>query len=295
VQTAYVYVRFSHEDQLLGDSERRQNESAEVYAREHGMSIDYSLKPDRAISAFRGKHRKKGNLAAFVKKIQSGEVKPGSALIVESLDRLSREEPEEALFFLLELVRAGIEIHATLDRAVYKRGEMDEMRLFNAILIHSRSSQESKRKSERLTQVAEKNRDKARNGVCFSARVPGWLVAEKNGKIEPHPKHAKTVKRIFQWASEGIGCTRIVDLLNKERIPCFNRTGRWYDMYVSEVLRNKAVIGEFQPGTHPRGGTWAPAGDPIKDYYPRIIDDDLWHRVQEVRAGNWARGRVKVG
>jgi DNA invertase Pin-like site-specific DNA recombinase len=295
VQTAYAYIRFSHEDQLLGDSERRQSESAEAYAREHGMSIDYSLKPDRAISAFRGKHRKKGNLAAFVKKIQSGEVKPGSALIVESLDRLSREEPEEALFFLLELVRAGIEIHATLDRSVYRRGEMDEMRLFNAILIHSRSSQESKRKSERLSQIAAQNREKARSGQCITTKAPGWLIAVKGGKIEPHPKHAKTVKCIFQLASEGIGCTRIVDILNKERVPAFNRTGRWYDMYISEIIRSRAVLGEFQPGTHPRGGKWAPAGEPIKDYYPRIIDDELWYRVQEIRAGNWAKGKVKVG
>src|SRR5258708_20198743 len=109
---------------------------------------------------------------------------------------------------------------------------MDEMRLIRAILETSRSSRESKRKSERLTQVAEKNRDKARNGVCISARVPGWLVAVKGGAIEPHPKHAKTVKRIFQLASEGLGCTRIVDILNNERIPAFNPTKKWYNTYI---------------------------------------------------------------
>jgi DNA invertase Pin-like site-specific DNA recombinase len=295
VQTAYSYIRFSHEEQRLGRSEERQLEAAEHYAKEHGMVLDYSLKPDRAISAFRGKHRMKGNLAAFVRKVHSGEVRSGSALIVESLDRLSREAPEEALSFLLSLVRAGIEVHCILDREIYRRGELDEMRLIGAIIRQSGYSRESKRKSERLTEDAEKKRAKARNGICFTARVPGWLVAEKNGKIEPLPKHAKTVKRIFQLASEGIGCTRIVDILNKERIPAFNRTKKWYDMYVSEILRSRAPLGEFQPGTHPRGGTWAPAGDPIKDYYPRIIDDELWHRVQEVRAGNWARGKVKVG
>jgi len=69
---AYSYIRFSHEEQRLGRSEERQLEAAERYARENGMTLDYSLKPDRAISAFRGKHRKKGNLGAFVKKIHSG-------------------------------------------------------------------------------------------------------------------------------------------------------------------------------------------------------------------------------
>ena len=259
------------------------------------MALDTSLKPDRAVSAFRGRHRKKGNLAAFLKKVHSREVKPGSALIVESLDRLSREEPEFAYDFLREITSAGIEVHTILDKEVYRSGEMDELKMFKAIITHSRSSQESKRKSERCTEAAAKNRDKARDGVCISARVPGWLSAVKAGTIEPHPKHAETVRRIFQLASEGIGINRITDILIKERIPAFNRNERWYPYYVGEVLRNKAVIGEYQPGTHPRGGVWSPAGSPIPDYYPRLISDQLWHQVQDIRAGNWARGKVQVG
>jgi Recombinase/Resolvase, N terminal domain len=294
VQTAYVYGRFSHEEPL-GGSERRQIQAAEAYGKANGLTIDYSLKPDRARSAYTGKHRKKGNLADFVHKVQTGEVGLGSALIVESLDALSREEPEHTLYFLLELIHAGIEVHSILDQKVYRNGAVDEVSLIDAIMRHSRYSRESKRKAERCTEAATKQREKARNGICFSARVPGWLVGVKNGKIEPHPEHAKTVKRIFQLASEGIGCSRIVDILNKERIPAFNRTKRWYDMYVSKVLRSKAVLGQYQPGTHPRHGTWAPAGDSIRHYYPRIIRDELWQRVQDIRAGNWAEGQVKVG
>jgi DNA invertase Pin-like site-specific DNA recombinase len=295
VQIAFAYVRFSHAEQLTGDSERRQSEAVETYAKANRMVLDYSIKPDRAVSAFRGKHRKKGHLAAFVRKVESGEIKPGSALIIESLDRLSREEPVEALTFLLDLVRRGLEIHCILDREVYRRGEMDEMRLFKAILTYSRSSQESKRKSERCSEIAAQNREKARTGTCISTRVPGWLIAVKGGTIEPHPKHAETVRRIFRLASEGLGATRICDLLNKERVPAFNRKKRWYPMYISEVLRSRSVIGEFQPGTHPRGGVWSPAGPPIPNYYPRIVSDELWHNVQDIRAGNWARGKVQVG
>jgi DNA invertase Pin-like site-specific DNA recombinase len=295
MQTAYIYIRFSHEEQRLGGSERRQLEAAVRYAREKGMIVDYSLKPDRAISAYRGKHRRKGNLSAFVEKIKSGEVKPGSALIVESLDRLSREEPEDALYFLLDLVRADLEVHCILDQKVYRKGRMAEIDLIDAILKQSGYSRESRRKSERCAEEAAKQREKARKGICFSARVPGWLVGTKNGEIVPHSQHAKTVRYIFKLASQRIGCTRIVDILNKERIPAFNRKKCWYDMYISEILRTRAVLGEYQPGTHPRGGTWAPAGDPIPNYYPRIIDDDLWQRVQEIRAGNWAHGKVQVG
>jgi Recombinase/Resolvase, N terminal domain len=259
------------------------------------MILDTSLRPDRALSAFRGRHRKKGNLADFVRKVAAGEVKKGSALIVESLDRLSREEPEEAYDFLRDLLRAGIEVHAILDKEVYRRGEMDELKIFKAVMTHSRSSQESKRKSERCTVAAAQSREKARKGICISSHAPGYLIATKGDKIIPHPQHAKTVKRIFQLASESIGSTRIVDILNADRVPFWSRRGRWYPLYVSELLRSRQVLGEYQPGTKPRGKDWASAGPPIPDYYPRIIDDELWQRVQEIRSGMWARGKVQTG
>src|SRR5262249_49343451 len=74
-----------------------------------------------------------------------------------------------------------------------------------------------------------------------------------------------------------------------------SKRGRWYPLYVSELLRSRQVLGEYQPGTKPRGGNWAPDGAPIPNYYPWIIDDELWHRVQDIRAGMWARGKVQVG
>jgi Recombinase/Resolvase, N terminal domain len=296
MKTAYSYVRFSHEGQRLGHSEQRQIERAKAYAAKLGLPLDTSLR-DLAISAFRGKHRKKGSLAGFLARIKSGDVAPGSVLIIEAFDRLSRENVEEATGLLLDITRACIDVHfvGERDRAIFIHGQIDTVQLVMAVIKFGGTSAESEAKSARLTIDAVRRRELARNGTCFSARVPGWLIGTKNRKIEPHPEHAKTVKRIFQLASEGIGCSRIVDILNKERIPAFNRTKRWYDMYVSGILRSKAVLGEYQPGTFPRGGTWAPAGDPIKDYYPRIVTDDLWQRVQDIRAGNWARGKVKVG
>jgi len=106
---------------------------------------------------------------------------------------------------------------------------------------------------------------------------------------------SKTVRYIFHLAAQGIGSTRIVDKLNAENIPAWTRTKRWSAMYVGELLRSRHVLGEYQPGTHPRGGVWTADGDPIPGYYPRIIDDALWAKVQSIRASNFARGKVPVG
>ena len=75
-----------------------------------------------AVSAFRGKNRKTGNLAAFLRKIERGEVLKGSILLLESLDRLSREELEESFDLLRSIVRAGVEVHTISDRQVTRRG-----------------------------------------------------------------------------------------------------------------------------------------------------------------------------
>jgi DNA invertase Pin-like site-specific DNA recombinase len=292
---AYSYIRFSHADQLLGDSLRRQTEITAKYAEDHGMTLDDSLRPDLAVSAFRGKHRTKGHLADFVRKVQSGDVKRGSALLVESLDRLSREEPEEAYDFLRDLLRAGIEVHAVKDGEVYRHGEMDEFRIMKAVLTHSRSSQESKRKSERCTQAAAQARKAIQSGKCVSARLPGWLEGEKGGRITIIPERVEIIRRIYRMAAEGMGATRIADILIEEGVPCWTYVKRWSAGYISFLLRSRAVHGEFQPGTHPRGGVWTASGPLQPNYFPRIIDEALWARVQVLRAKRFARGKIAVG
>lgn len=53
----------------------------------------------------------------------------------------------------------------------------------------------------------------------------------------------------------------------------------WLPGYVHSVLTNRAVIGEFQAYTW-RGKEKRPVGEPVPDYYPRIVDDDTFYRAQ---------------
>jgi len=90
----YSYLRFSDIRQKAGTSVERQEEYAAKYARENGMELDTQLTlRDEGLSAYHQKHVKKGALGVFLKAIEDGRVPPGSVLIVESLDRLSRAEP----------------------------------------------------------------------------------------------------------------------------------------------------------------------------------------------------------
>ena len=83
---------------MAGDSLRRQIDASEAYAKEHGLELDTTLTlRDLGVSGFTGENRTKGALKIFLDAIDSGSVPRGSILLVESLDRLSREQVLDAL------------------------------------------------------------------------------------------------------------------------------------------------------------------------------------------------------
>ena len=91
--TAYSYIRFSSAAQERGDSLRRQTQGTEAYVQKKGYTLDTTLHlQDLGVSAFRGVNVREGALAAFLEAVKQGRVKPGSVLIVESLDRLTRDQ-----------------------------------------------------------------------------------------------------------------------------------------------------------------------------------------------------------
>src|SRR3954470_4641161 len=98
MRLAYSYIRFSSAKQAAGDSLRRQVEGTEKVCKRHGWTLDDSLNlRDLGVSAFRGSNVREGALAAFLQAVKNRKVKPGSVLIVESLDRLSRNQVRPAL------------------------------------------------------------------------------------------------------------------------------------------------------------------------------------------------------
>src|SRR5262245_29715393 len=92
---AYSYIRFSSKKQEAGDSIRRQDTGAKEWAARNSVPLDTSLKQDKGVSAFRGENCNNPDLyglAAFLDKVERGKVRRGSYLVVESLDRLTRDD-----------------------------------------------------------------------------------------------------------------------------------------------------------------------------------------------------------
>src|ERR1700733_11838376 len=112
---AYSYTKFSSAGQKGNNSTDRQIEDGrEWYSREIaplGIPLDESF-TDTARSAYKGEHvGKKGDLGRFLAAIQSGAVSKGSILIVENMDRLSRQGNKIGRKLLERIVDEGVDVH----------------------------------------------------------------------------------------------------------------------------------------------------------------------------------------
>lgn len=65
---------------------------------------------DAGVSGYSGKNITDGALGAFIKAIEAGDIAPGSFLLIEDIDRLSRLPVMEALGVFQRIIGAGITI-----------------------------------------------------------------------------------------------------------------------------------------------------------------------------------------
>jgi len=286
---AYSYLRFSSPPQEEGDSTRRQTSLCDAWLAKHpDVTLDSTLRLyDRGVSAAEGANRldPKRAMARFLAYVESGRVKAGSFLVVENLDRLTRENPIDAIPWILGLIAKGIKIVALTPMEVIFDSAMDEHRLMMMLWELARGHGESKRKSGLLGQVWAEKKRQARENVPHGRAVPAWIEL-LDGKYRLIPRAAEAVRTIFRLCIGGNGAGEILRILNIQGVKPFSRGGRWVKSYVTKILENRAAFGEYQPcrGT---GGV-VPDGEPIPGYFPAAITEAEFYAAQSAK-----RSRLK--
>lgn len=301
--SAFSYVRFSNPKQARGDSLRRQIEASRKYAEAKGFKLDENLTiKDLGVSAFKGDNKTKGALSVFLKGIEDGTIPSGSLLIIESLDRLSREQIISALNLFLSIVESGITIVTLIDHQEYSRESINNnpSQIMISIMVMQRSHDESKTKSDRVKKSWESRRKNAGNRKTTSAG-PAWLKFDKkSSEFLAIPERAQVIEQMFQWATEGHGVLSITKQLNKAGFTTFKAGKPWRKTTVHRYLINRRVIGEYQPTRYEKKDgrhTYTPEGLPIPNYYPSIIDEQTFYAVQERmkgrkrKGGRWGKGK----
>ena len=274
------YIRFSSSAQEQGDSIRRQVELSERYAEKHNLSPLKNAYVDRGVSGYSGKNIDSGALHEILSLIENGKIPVGTYLLIESLDRLSRLPPTQAMQLLLRIVTNGV-IVVTLDSdppQVYS-SEMDMIALMQSLVIISRAHDESRTKSKRISAHRAQLRKDAIEGKCqYYMHLPFWLTADENKNVVLN-EHAEVVKKIFERASTGERITNIAGWLTKS-----HPFRAWHRTHVSRLLRNPKVIGQITIDGHV-----------LENHYPKAVDDDTFYKVQQIMDGRrFASGRTAV-
>lgn len=283
---AYSYLRFSDPVQFKGDTLRRQNEGLSGWLKRNPtVQLDTKLTAwdKKAVSGFTAEHRTnpKYVLSQFTSHVDAGRVNPGSYLIVENLDRLTREHWTDAVPYVLALIAKGIRIVQLSPVEVIYDFQMDQGRLMMMLMELGRAHSESAMKSERVGKAWKRKKEAARRGVPHGRRVPAWIELE-DGKYRLRTDAARAVRLIFEWSSEGWGTMKIRERLIRDSIEPISGA-KWVRSYIAKILKNRAVVGEYQPRKG-RQGHRAADGEPVPNYWPAAIDESLFYASQDAQS-----------
>jgi DNA invertase Pin-like site-specific DNA recombinase len=311
---AYSYVRFSTPEQAKGTSYDRQIDLAQAYAREKGWQLAETTYQDLGVSAFRHKNAQTGALRAFLKAVEDGDIPEGSHLLVESLDRVTRNAILDAQALFLLIINSGITLVTLADRREYSRESINAnpTELIVSIAIMMRGNEESVTKSRRLSSTYERKRGTAEADAAagkiskpFTRMLPAWLEWPKGAQgFSVIDERAQVVRNIFAMANDGMGQHAIAQKLDADGVPTFAEKGRrrrslhWQRTYIKHLLTNSAVVGVFTPHqkrTDAQGKRKRVPVATVEGYYPAIIERELFESVAARARTTAARGRNAGG
>lgn|GEM_PF-1198156 len=280
------YARISSRKQIKGSGLERQVGTARDWCAANGFTLHEAAEyEDKGLSAYSGANTKVGKLALLQQQLVSGEIPPGSILIVEAFDRLTRQELGTAIGLLSSLISSGLTIVTLTDGRIWDKEAMNDLTSFiTSVLLLHRGHNESQQKSKRLRDTFEIQRSKL-SAQAFGT-APGWLC--RKDKFSPwvvDETKATIVRKVFELSASGLGSKAIAKIASDEGWPVptrLNRTkGRWHAQMAGQILRNRAVLGELQhrlTSYQAREQHWKgiDVGAPIKNHYPRIVSDEMW-------------------
>lgn len=276
---AYAYSRFSSAQQADGDSKRRQESLFRSWPDADKHEIRYLHDP--GISAYSGKNRTIGQFGRFLIQLRGGELGAKPVLLVENLDRISREELETAQSLFLEIVGLGATIVTLHNGKRYARG-MGLVDIITALVEMDVAHQHSAKLSMRV-KAAVDARKKSGAIVHNRSQSPTWLrLNAARTQFEPIPERVALVQRMFELAAKGTGAKAIAKLFNIEGLPSWSSRKSsiraWRGTMIAKVIYGRSVLGEFEG----RVGYFG-AG---------VIDPELWAKVND-RTRKEAQGRGK--
>lgn len=262
-----------------------------------GYSLSTETFKDLGVSAFKGANADVGALGAFLEAVERGTIVEGSILVVENLDRLSRQHFDEGYMLIKRITQAGINVVTLSDNKMYRAGE--PLPLGDAFIMlagFDRANQESKFKSERVGAAWKSNTAKVVEGKRKRSRkVPAWIRYEgdtlESGEFSIIEEKAAVVRELFKRYADGEPTNGIATDLRNRGIPTLSGRGRWTGPLIYMLIREVTPYGTLQIGEGVKKDR--KITEVVKGYYPPIVDEETARRVRHRIQNGAAALKVK--
>ncbi|HAV9602739.1 TPA: recombinase family protein [Escherichia coli] len=298
---AISYTRFSSEIQKKGVSLQRQNSLVNDWLDRNptfNLVAEYS---DESKSAYKGEHNEAGgDLHRLLNDIQRGMFQKGAVLLVEAVDRLSRQGIVKTNKIIYSILEAGVNIVLLSDSdTVYTEEGLNTNPLLSMVITMKAETarEESEKKSRRGLTNWKKKREAAKDGKIITRACPAWLkVNDDKTAFEMVPQHWQTVQRIFKMRNvDFMSMSKIAKSLNEDGIENFKGGfGKWNQSTIQQLLINPAVYGLKVISKQATDDVKASAED-IDGYYTvngltpvSLVDFQLAQK----HVTEWAKGRT---
>lgn len=294
---AYSYVRFSSAGQREGTSVDRQVTMGREWAEKNNYEYSNDTFEDLGVSGFTGANLEKdGGLGDFLKAVEIGSIKEGSVLLIEKFDRFSRMPRITAQRLFEDIVLAGVNIVTTHNGKLYTKEILDnEIGAALEIVLGFQFAHDfSKTLQDRVGKAWKINADKVKDGSRKrTTRVPSWIKVVGSSlettTFEVIEDKAKVVRRVFAEFADGKASTRIAKEIREDGIPTLSGRGTWARTMVNAIVQEVTPYGTLLIGQG--SNKERKIVDEMKDYYPRIIDQDTQRRVlMRLKSGNSGAG-----
>ena len=280
-RTAAVYARFSSDlqkDRSIDD----QFSLCERYAKREGFEIvaRYSDRAKSGASMF--------DRDGLIDLREAAKRCEFDAILVESLDRLSRDQEDLAGLYK-RLKHYGVEI-LTVNEGVTTPIHVGIRGLVGSLYLAD------------LGQKIKRGHDgRVQKGLFPGAVTYGYdRVAGEPGKRVINETEAKIIRRIFEEYSSGASPRLIAEALTREGIPTPDGRQNWNHQtfvggsYKRGIIGNRLYIGELVWNTHhqvkdPETGKTMKRANPADDHLVtkvpelRIVPQELWDAAQAIR------------
>jgi DNA invertase Pin-like site-specific DNA recombinase len=277
--TAYSYIRFSSKEQEHGDSLRRQMDDTEKYCIDNKLTLSTKSYKDLGISAFKEKHR--ASLTDMLAAVNDGVIKSGDYIILEALDRLSRQGIDKTREITREILRKGVLIVILQDKLLLTEKSLNDLSAVIRIAVAADiGHQESVLKSKRVQDAKNEIKRKLKQGEFVNKRTVYWLKKNSSKSCYEFNEQKPVIELIINLRKGGLGFHGIASHLNNQTDykPRFAKF--WSDQTIREFIKSPVLYGAYQVGSV-KNGKFIPDSDGLVfDYFPKLITFEEWKKLQ---------------